>query len=125
METVRLPDAAEFGPEDQKIFDNTRQWFRIDFVPKMSRVLRMLPAPGDGIMRAMHYHKITDVEVSQSPLERAVDLQTLEIFTAGTPAWNPGSWQSRAEVSFPGLPDAETPERLVHDALKGYRATGQ
>jgi hypothetical protein len=52
METVRLPDATEFGPEDQRIFDNTRQWFGIDFVPKMSRVLRVLPAPGDGLMRA-------------------------------------------------------------------------
>jgi len=52
METVRLPQPDEFGPEDQKIFDNTREWFRIDFVPKMSRVLRMQPAIGDAITRA-------------------------------------------------------------------------
>ncbi len=52
METVRLPEPDEFGAEDQKIFANTRQWFRIDFVPKMSRVLRVLPPIGDGIMRA-------------------------------------------------------------------------
>jgi hypothetical protein len=50
METVKLPEPAEFGPEDQKIFENTKHWFRIDFVPKMSRVLRMLPAAGDGLM---------------------------------------------------------------------------
>jgi hypothetical protein len=52
MESVRLPDADEFGPEDQRIFDNTRQWFRIDFVPKMSRVLRMLPDAGNAITKA-------------------------------------------------------------------------
>ncbi len=52
METVRLPEPAEFGPDDQKLFENTKQWFGIDFVPKMSRVLRMLPAAGNGIMRA-------------------------------------------------------------------------
>ncbi len=52
METVRLPEPDEFGPEDQKIFANTREWFRIDFVPKMSRVLRMQPAIGDAMTRA-------------------------------------------------------------------------
>lgn len=52
METVRLPEPSEFGPDDQKIFQNTRQWFRIDFVPKMSRVLRVVPEIGDGITRA-------------------------------------------------------------------------
>jgi hypothetical protein len=52
MESVRLPEDGEFGPEDQKIFDNTRQWFRIDFVPKMSKVLRMLPEAGTAITKA-------------------------------------------------------------------------
>jgi hypothetical protein len=52
METVKLPDPDELGPEDQKLFENTRRWFRIDFVPKMSLVLRAIPAIGDGIMRA-------------------------------------------------------------------------
>jgi hypothetical protein len=52
VETVRLPEPSELGPEDQKIFENTRQWFRIDFVPKMSRALRAIPAIGDGITRA-------------------------------------------------------------------------
>ena len=32
METVRLPDPHQLGPEDQKVFENTKQWFRIDFV---------------------------------------------------------------------------------------------
>jgi hypothetical protein len=52
MEIVRLPEPDEFGPEDHKVFDNTRYWFGIDFVPKMSRVLRMRPAIGDGLTRA-------------------------------------------------------------------------
>jgi hypothetical protein len=52
MEIVRLPEPDEFGPEDHKVFDNTRQWFGIDFVPKMSLVLRMRPAIGDGLTRA-------------------------------------------------------------------------
>ena len=42
----------KLSPEDQKIFDNTRQWFGIDFVPKMSKVLRMLPAAGTAITKA-------------------------------------------------------------------------
>jgi len=52
METVRLPDPDELGPEDQAIFANTRRWFGIDFVPKMSLVLRAVPAIGNPIMGA-------------------------------------------------------------------------
>jgi hypothetical protein len=52
MEIVRLPEPDEFGPDDHKVFENTRHWFGIDFVPKMSLVLRMRPAIGDGLTRA-------------------------------------------------------------------------
>ena len=52
MEIVRLPEPDEFGPEDQKVFENTKQWFRIDFVPKMSRVLRMRPDIGNAMTRS-------------------------------------------------------------------------
>ncbi len=52
MEIVRLLEPEEFGPEDQKIFESTKQWFRIDFVPKMSRVLRTMPAIGNAVTRA-------------------------------------------------------------------------
>lgn len=52
-ETVRLPDPESFGPEDQKVFEATRQWFKIGFVPKMSLVLRALPAVGGGMTRAV------------------------------------------------------------------------
>jgi hypothetical protein len=52
MEIVRLPEPAEFGAEDQKVFESTKQWFRIDFVPKMSRVLRVLPVVGNALTRS-------------------------------------------------------------------------
>ena len=32
MEIVRLPEPDEFGPEDHKVFDNTRHWFRGDLL---------------------------------------------------------------------------------------------
>jgi len=46
MEIVRIPDPSEFAPEDQKFCEATRGWFKIDFVPKMSRVLLQTPAFG-------------------------------------------------------------------------------
>ncbi len=46
MEIVRLRDAHELEPEDQKICEATKAWFKIDFVPKMSRVLLTIPAFG-------------------------------------------------------------------------------
>jgi alkylhydroperoxidase/carboxymuconolactone decarboxylase family protein YurZ len=38
METVRIPEAAEFPPEMQRTFEGVRRWFGLDFVPKMNRV---------------------------------------------------------------------------------------
>ena len=52
METVRLPDPHQLGREDQKVFENTKQWFRIDFVPKMSLVLRAIPSIGNALTGA-------------------------------------------------------------------------
>ncbi len=46
MEIVRLPEAHELPPEDQRFCEATRAWFRIDFVPKMSRALLALPEFG-------------------------------------------------------------------------------
>lgn len=43
MEIVRLRDAHELEPEDQKFCEATKAWFKIDFVPKMSRVLLTIP----------------------------------------------------------------------------------
>ncbi len=46
MDIVRVPDAAEFAPEDRKFCEATKAWFKIDFVPKMSRVLLQMPEFG-------------------------------------------------------------------------------
>ena len=46
MEIVRPRDPEELEPEDQKFCEATKAWFRIDFVPKMSRVLLTLPQFG-------------------------------------------------------------------------------
>ena len=46
METVRITEAGELAPEDQKFCEATKAWFKIDFVPKMSRVLLTVPEFG-------------------------------------------------------------------------------
>ncbi len=52
MEIVRVPEAAELAPEVQRFCDATKGWFRIDFVPKMSRVLLNVPEFGRPYGRA-------------------------------------------------------------------------
>ncbi len=46
MEIVRIPDPSDFASEDQKSCEATKGWFKIDFVPKMSRVLFQTPEFG-------------------------------------------------------------------------------
>lgn len=52
MEIVRIPDAKALAPEDQRFFEATKAWFKIDFVPKMSRVLLAIPEFGRPYGRA-------------------------------------------------------------------------
>ena len=52
MEIVRIPEADELAPEDQKFCDATKAWFHVDFVPKMSRVLLTVPEFGRPYGRA-------------------------------------------------------------------------
>lgn len=52
MEIVRIPEVHEFPPEDQKFHEATKAWFKIDFVPKMGRVLRVIPEFGRPYGRA-------------------------------------------------------------------------
>ena len=52
MEIVRAPEASELAPEDQPFLGATKGWFKIDFVPKMSRVLLSYPAFGRPYDRA-------------------------------------------------------------------------
>jgi len=52
MEIVRVTDASDLAPEDQRFCDATKTWFTIDFVPKMSRVLLTVPEFGRPYGRA-------------------------------------------------------------------------
>ena len=52
MEIVRIPEPEELRPEDQRFLEATKAWFRIDFVPKMSRVLLTVPEFGRPYGRA-------------------------------------------------------------------------
>ena len=52
MEIVRIPEPHEFAPEDQRFMEAGKAWFNIDFVPKMSRVLRTIPEVGRPYSRA-------------------------------------------------------------------------
>jgi hypothetical protein len=52
MEIVRIPAAEEMAPEDRRFCEATKDWFRIDFVPKMSRVLLTVPEFGRSYSRA-------------------------------------------------------------------------
>ena len=52
MEIVHVTDVQELAPEDQKFCEATKAWFKIDFVPKMSRVLLTVPEFGRPYDRA-------------------------------------------------------------------------
>jgi hypothetical protein len=52
MEIVKVTDAHELGQEDQRFCEATKAWFKIDFVPKMSRVLLTIPEFGRPYGRA-------------------------------------------------------------------------
>ena len=52
MEIVRIPGVEELTPEDRRFCEATKAWFRVDFVPKMSRVLLTVPEFGRPYGRA-------------------------------------------------------------------------
>ena len=52
MEIVHVTDAHELTPDDQRFCEATKAWFKIDFVPKMSRVLLTVPEFGRPYARA-------------------------------------------------------------------------
>jgi hypothetical protein len=55
MEIVRVPEAHELADEDRQFCEATKEWFRIDFVPKMSRVLLAVPEFGRPYSRASRW----------------------------------------------------------------------
>jgi hypothetical protein len=68
MEIVRIPDPHELAPEDQPFLEATRSWFKIDFVPKMSRVLLTVPEFGRPYGRASR-RAMTDGALSRAQKE--------------------------------------------------------
>lgn len=68
MEIVRIAAAHELAPEDHPFLEATKSWFKIDFVPKMSRVLLSLPEFGRPYGRASR-RAMTDGALSRAQKE--------------------------------------------------------
>jgi uncharacterized membrane protein YdbT with pleckstrin-like domain len=78
------------------------------------------------IERSVPYHKVTDVEMSQNIIERMLGISSLKIFTPGTASMTASPFGGqRAEISFVGLKDNETPARSINDIVRKFRATGE
>ncbi|MHC4200147.1 MAG: PH domain-containing protein [Planctomycetota bacterium] len=78
------------------------------------------------IERSVPYHKVTDVEMRQNIIERILGISKLNIFTPGTASVvNTPFGGPRAEISFVGLADSETPAATINETLRKFRATGE
>ena len=76
--------------------------------------------------RSVPYHKITDVEISQNIIERALGIPKVNVFTPGTGSTTASPFGGqRAEISFVGLRDSESPAATINQILKKFKATGQ
>jgi uncharacterized membrane protein YdbT with pleckstrin-like domain len=79
------------------------------------------------VERSVPYHKITDVEISQHIGERILRIARVQLFTPGTGSMmaSPFGGQQRAEISFIGLRDSETPADTINSILSKFRSTGE
>lgn len=78
------------------------------------------------VERSVPYHKVTDVEMSQNIVERMLGISKLSIFTPGTASvGNSPFGGPRAEISFVGLKDSESPAATINEILRGFKATGE
>lgn len=78
------------------------------------------------VERSVPYHKVTDVEMRQNIVERMLGISKLNIFTPGTASVvNSPFGGPRAEISFVGLADSETPAATINETLRGFKATGE
>lgn len=68
MEIVRITEASELSQEDQRFLEGTKRWFKIDFVPKMSRVLLTVPEFGRPYGRASR-HAMSDGALTRGEKE--------------------------------------------------------
>ena len=66
MEIVRVPEAHELAPEDQPFLEGAKSRFKIDFVPRMSRVLLTVPEFGRPYGRASR-RAMTDGRAEPGP----------------------------------------------------------
>lgn len=78
------------------------------------------------VERSVPFHKITDVEISATILDRLAKISTLKIFTPGSTGMRSWPfWAEQAEIEFVGLRDSETPAATVNTILATYKATGE
>lgn len=68
MEIVRIKEPHEYPPKIQRVFERVKDWFGVDFVPKMDRAQNHYLEFGDGFRRAA---KVTmpDGELSRGQKE--------------------------------------------------------
>jgi uncharacterized membrane protein YdbT with pleckstrin-like domain len=78
------------------------------------------------IERSIHYHKITDVEMSQNIFERILGISSLKIFTPGTASMKMSPFGGeKAEITFVGLRNNELPAATINGILRRFKATGE
>jgi membrane protein YdbS with pleckstrin-like domain len=78
------------------------------------------------VKRAVPYHKITDVEVSQNVWEQLLRIATLSVMTAGTvTGYNLPFGRNAAKIDFVGLADGDTPAALIQEQIKRCKATAE
>ncbi len=77
------------------------------------------------VERSVHYHKITDVEMSRNIIEQILGISTLNIFTPGTSSRSSDSSFQKAELSFVGLKDNESPADTINGIIRKIRTTGE
>ena len=65
-------------------------------------------------IKSVPYHKITDVSIFQNIIERALDISTVNIHTAGTGVQIP-------EIRFFGLRTPEKPHAIIVNELKVFK----
>jgi uncharacterized membrane protein YdbT with pleckstrin-like domain len=64
----------------------------------------------------MPFSKITDVELSQNIIEQACKISSLKLFSPGTGS-DPRSRFKKADVQFEGIPDPDTPRRILFENI--------
>jgi len=64
--------------------------------------------------RAIPFHKITDISITQNIIENALGISRLNIHTAST-------GQNKPEISFLGLKDPQAPQEVIHENLNRAR----